>query len=122
MTVIHGIVVDCHDPRSLAAFWGEALGYESRMDEPEWVSLRKPGGGAPFLSFQLVPEGKVVKNRLHIDIRPDGRGFEEERARLEALGARTLQFFDKGEWSHYIMADPEDNEFCLLTPEHAAAL
>lgn len=122
MAVIHGVVIDCANPTTLAAFWREALGYEPRMEESAWVSLRRPGGGAAFLSFQLVPEGKAVKNRVHLDIRPEGSGFEEERARLEALGATTLHFFDKGEWSHYIMADPEGNEFCLLTPEHAGVL
>lgn len=119
MAVVHGVVIDCASPTPLAHFWREALGYEYRMQEDDWVSLRKPGGGAAFVSFQQVPEGKVVKNRVHLDIRPEGRTLEEERARLEQVGASTLQFFDKGEFSHYIMADPEGNEFCLLSPEHA---
>ncbi len=116
MTVIHGIVIDCANPGMLAAFWRDVLGYEYRMQEDDWVSLRRPGGGAAFLSFQQVPEGKRGKNRVHLDIRPVHRTLDEERGRLEALGASTVQFFDRGDWSHYIMTDPEGNEFCLLSP------
>ena len=119
MAVVHGVVIDCADPKRLAEFWREVLGYEYRMEEPDWCSLRSPGGEAPFLSFQLVPEGKVVKNRVHLDIRPDGDTLDEEREHLEHLGATTLRFFDRGDYSHYIMADPEGNEFCLLSPDHA---
>jgi hypothetical protein len=118
MTVIHGIVIDCADPIRLGEFWRAVLGWDYRMQEPEWCSLRNPAGG-PHLSLQLVPEGKVVKNRVHIDIRPETGTLDAERERIEALGAATLHFFDKGEWSHYVMADPEGNEFCVLSPEHA---
>jgi predicted enzyme related to lactoylglutathione lyase len=120
MTVIHGVVIDCADASVLSAFWQAVLGWEFRMREPDWCSLRNPAGG-PHLSFQQVPEGKVVKNRVHLDIRPETGTLEEELRRIEALGARSLQFFDKGEWSHWIMADPEGNEFCILSPEHARA-
>ena len=119
MAVIHGIVVDCADPLALSEFWREVLGYEYRMKGDDWCSLRKPGGGGPFLSFQLVPEGKVVKNRVHLDIRPETGTLEGEIERVERVGGTTLQFIDRGEYSHYIMADPEGNEFCILSPEHA---
>ncbi len=72
-----------------------------------------------MLSFATVPEGKVVKNRVHLDIRPETGTLDEEQERIERLGATTLRFLDKGQWSHYIMADPEGNEFCILSPEHA---
>jgi catechol 2,3-dioxygenase-like lactoylglutathione lyase family enzyme len=116
MTIIHGVVFDCADAATLAAFWKEALGWEYRTQEDGWVSLQPPGGAsAGFVSFGAVPEGKVVKNRVHLDIRPSpGEGWEEERARLESLGAKTLQYFED---AHYIMADPEGNEFCLLNPK-----
>ena len=70
MTVIHGVVIDCADAVGLSAFWRDVLGWEFRMREPGWCSLRNPAGG-PHLSFQQVPEGKVVKNRVHLDIRPE---------------------------------------------------
>jgi predicted enzyme related to lactoylglutathione lyase len=120
VTVIHGVVVDCADAARLSAFWQAVLGWEYRMREPDWCSLRNPAGGA-HLSFQQVPEGKVVKNRVHLDIRPENGTLEEERERIEALGARALAFYDKGMWSHWVMTDPEGNEFCILSPEHARA-
>ena len=121
MTVIHGIVIDCAGPRQLAEFWQAVLGWEYRMQEDDWCSLRNPTGG-PHLSFQLVPEGKTVKNRVHLDIRPENDTLEDERKRTEALGATTLEYFDKGNYSHYVMADPEGNEFCIVSPQHANVL
>lgn len=121
MTVIHGVVIDSAEPHKLAEFWRQVLGWEYRMQEDDWCSLRRPGERSPFLSFQLVPEGKVIKNRVHLDIRPLDGTLDEEQERIEALGATVVVFFDKGEWSHYVMADPEGNEFCILSPEHVRA-
>lgn len=115
-SLIHGVVMDCADPEKLASFWKAALNWEYRTTTPDegWVSLQSPDGTGPFLSFGTVPEDKAVKNRVHLDIRPTfGEGWEAERQRLEALGATTLQYFED---AHYIMADPEGNEFCLLNP------
>lgn len=116
MTVIHGIVVDCADPGAVSSFWQAVLGWNYRRRSAGWHSLRNPDGG-PHLSFGTVPEGKTVKNRVHIDIRPMERTMEQERERLEALGATTLRLVDDNpDDVHYIMADPEGNEFCLLDP------
>ena len=117
MTIIHGVVMDCADPVRLSAFWKGVLGWEYRTQRPEegWISLQPPGGAGSALSFGTVPEGKVVKNRVHLDIRPSpGETWEGERARIESLGGKTLQYFED---AHYIMADPEGNEFCLLNPK-----
>ena len=121
MTIFHGVVFDCASAKDLSAFWQAALGWEYRHNRPEdgWVSLQRPGGATGgFISFGEVPEGKVVKNRVHIDIRPDANATrEEEHERLERLGATTLRLVDDHgtpELAHYIMADPEGNEFCLL--------
>lgn len=118
MTLIHGVVVDCADPGKLSEFWRQVLGYEYRhREEDDWCSLQPAGGGGPYLSFDKVPEGKVVKNRVHLDIRPEGRTRDEERERLEGLGATTLRLVaDNPDDVHYIMADPEGNEFCILNP------
>lgn len=117
MTVIHGVVFDCTDPARLAAFWKEVLGYVDRHQGVGWYSLRHPEGVGPFVSFGTVPEGKTVKNRVHLDIRPEGRSRDEERERLEALGATTLRLVeDNPDDIHYIMTDPEGNEFCILNP------
>lgn len=116
MAVLHNVVFDCRNALELAAFWKEALGWEYWAREEGWVSLRPPGeDDAMSVAFGPVPEGKTVKNRVHLDIRPaPGVGWEEERTRLEELGATTLQYFED---AHYIMADPEGNEFCLLNPK-----
>jgi hypothetical protein len=68
---------------------------------------------APTLVFIKVPESKAVKNRLHIDVSPIDRGQDEEVERLLALGARRVDI-GQGEQSWVVLADPEDNEFCVL--------
>jgi hypothetical protein len=117
MAIIHGIVIDCANPIDLGAFWQSVLGWEYRRRARDWVSLANPEPGGPHLSFDSVPEGKSVKNRVHLDIRPVGRTRAEERARLESLGATVLRLVeDNPDDVHEIMADPEGNEFCLLEP------
>ena len=115
MNRIHGIVVDCANPVRLGEFWQAVLGWEYRRQAEDWVSLQNPDPHGPNLSFDQVPEEKVVKNRVHLDIRPLERSRDEERARLESLGSTTLRLVDDNPQDiHYIMADPEGNEFCLL--------
>jgi hypothetical protein len=63
-----------------------------------------------------VPEPKTVKNRLHLDLRADDQ--EAEVRRLEALGARRIDI-GQGDVTWVVMADPEDNEFCVLCPRNA---
>ena len=117
MTMIHAVVFDCADPVKVSGFWRAALGYEEGVTRDDWCTLRHPHGVGPQLSFDTVPEGKAVKNRVHLDIRPEGRTREEERVRLERLGATALRLVDDNpEDVHYIMADPEGNEFCILNP------
>jgi len=119
MAFIHGVVFDCTDPQLLAAFWLAALDWEYRTVgvEDDWITIQPKGGDqAMSLGFGTVPEGKVVKNRVHLDLRPlSGVTWEEERARLEALGAThcwTIEDY------HVVLADPEGNEFCLLNPKY----
>jgi hypothetical protein len=79
-----------------------------------------PAGGnhsgpvPPALTFARVPEGKTVKNRLHIDVSPADRGQDEEVRRLLGLGARHADVGQTGEESWVCLADPEGNEFCVL--------
>jgi len=138
------VTIDCVDPRALTPFWAEALGY--RMQEPpgdfdSWdealaamgvpperrndaSAVVDPDGAGPRLFFQRVPEGKVTKNRVHLDIRaaPGLEGeermaaLETECDRLMALGARRLRRFEPDPplgAGFIVMADPEGNEFCL---------
>ncbi|MFA1550651.1 VOC family protein [Actinomadura chokoriensis] len=138
------ITFDCADPAALAAFWAEALGY--RLQDPpggfaSWdealdamgvppenrndaSAVIDPDGAGPRLFFQRVPEGKQVKNRVHLDVRaaPGLEGdermaaLEAEADRLIAHGAARLERHEPAPplgAGHIIMADPEGNEFCL---------
>ncbi|NEE04794.1 VOC family protein [Phytoactinopolyspora halotolerans] len=138
------ITFDCADPDTVARFWAEVLGYQLQ-DPPEgfdsWEEALEafgvppakrndasavvdPEGSGPRLFFQRVPEGKQVKNRVHLDVRSapglegDARmaALEEEAERLIALGATRLYRHEPApplDGGHIVMADPEGNEFCL---------
>jgi predicted enzyme related to lactoylglutathione lyase len=113
MTATIGLVLDCTDPTRLATFWCEALGYSTVGGAGNYVMLVAADGALPKLLLQAVPEPKTAKNRMHLDIEtPD---VEAEASRLESLGARRLEAGVRREHgtSWVIMADPEDNEFCV---------
>jgi hypothetical protein len=116
------VVVDCHDPRRLAQFWAAVLDYrviEDRGDHIEiasWEPTAEAVRREPMPStiiFVKVPESKAAKNRLHLDVMPFDLSQADEVARLVALGARPVDI-GQGEQSWVVMADPEDNEFCVL--------
>ena len=107
--------MDCADALELSEFWARALGYEHRVRTEGWVILADPERKGVGLGFQQVPEPKVVKNRVHLDLLVTDEPIEGRRAALEALGATTQRFVDNGEEGHhYIMQDPEGNEFCVF--------
>jgi Glyoxalase-like domain len=138
------LTMDCAQPARLAKFWALALGYVEKppagfgsweewfthygIPEEEWdegAYLIDPDGMAPALSFLRVPESKVVKNRLHLDVQVGGGRDTpwEERwprvmeavERLTAAGATVLREHElQGRPDHVVMADPEGNEFCLV--------
>lgn len=146
------VTFDCSDPEALSRFWAQTLGYvipgppdaelppgadpfeawhvflrENRVPEHTWndsSAAVDPTGIGPRLYFQRVPEGKVVKNRVHLDLRgaPGLSGearmaaLEAECERLVALGASRLRRFEANpplESGFIVMQDPEGNEFCL---------
>lgn len=124
MARLHDVVFDSHHPASIARFWAAALdGYEvAPYDEAELARLRSKGildpeddpsvlveapGVQPRIFFQLVPELKTVKNRVHLDLTCDSVGAEVER--LRELGASVVAEFS----DHLLLHDPEGNEFCL---------
>lgn len=146
------ITFDAHDPPLLADFWSAALGYvvpfppgsEAGTDRDVWAAwdafleqvgvpveqrrsraaIEDPDGRRPRVFFQQVPEDKVAKNRVHLDVRVapglegDARmaALEAECARLVGLGAVRVQRFEPGpplESGFIVMTDPEGNEFCL---------
>jgi hypothetical protein len=116
------LAIDCADPTGLARFWCAVLGYEVRGGDGEVVTIgpaavsgggNRPGPVPPTLTFARVPEGKAVKNRLHLDVNPTDREQDEEVHRLLGLGARHADV-GQGDESWVVLADPEGNEFCVL--------
>jgi predicted enzyme related to lactoylglutathione lyase len=107
------LVIDCRDPERLAEFWSAVLDYEVTDREEDMDYIQARDRTPPGLLFQMVPEGKTVKNRLHIDVNPMDRDQAEEVERLLELGARKIDI-GQGDVSWVVMADPEGNEFCVL--------
>ena len=126
------LVVDAHDLKKLADFWCSVLDYKVLYERPdiieigpkdfsagteedlvgEWKLRARTAPPAPTIVFVPVPEGKAVKNRIHIDVSPLA-DQQEEVERLLALGA-TKADIGQGDVSWVVMRDPENNEFCVL--------
>ncbi len=144
MPVRFQLVIDCEDPEPLARFWAAALGYvlepppEGFATWDDWRrdiglpdsdlgvgtdSIVDPAGAGPRIWFHVMPEAKVVKNRLHLDIHVSGsrsdpfdtrvRRVDAEASRLTELGATTTGAMESEGLDHYAvgMKDPEGNEF-----------
>ncbi|MBW8483469.1 VOC family protein [Actinomadura parmotrematis] len=111
---IAAVVVDCADPRALARFWGEAMGWTAHETTGDHVRLRSPANVGPYLEFLRTPAARTWWNRLHLDLAPD-RGDDKAAhvARLQALGAAPADI-GQGDVPWTVMADPEGNEFCVL--------
>jgi predicted enzyme related to lactoylglutathione lyase len=116
-SAILNVTFDCSDAARVATFWGGVTGYGlEHVDapgNPYWVA--SPGdNGLPRLVFVTVPEGKAVKNRVHLDLLPPTDDQEAEVDRLVALGATVVddrRSLTPGGW--VVLADPEGNEFCV---------
>jgi hypothetical protein len=137
------IVFDCADPATLGAFWADALGYveqpppegfaswDAFLDEigvpadqrDSAYAVVDPDGPGPRIFFQKVPEGKTVKNRVHLDLNVGGGSgtaledrktrIEAEAKRLTASGASVVGPREERDEYWIVMRDPEGNEFCL---------
>ncbi len=127
MTIrVQCLCIDSTDPDKLARFWADALGWRRTYESDDEIVLEPPAGSpedgvVPDLLFLQVPETKTVKNRLHLDLRPQDQAAEVER--IEALGARWVSVGQGSDVSWVVLADPEGNEFCVLralTPEELA--
>ena len=118
-STIYTLTVDCHDHERVATFWQEALGYERTFEDDGEIAIEPKGNDpGPALLFLKVPDTKVVKNRLHLDLNPHDQ--QSEVARLKSLGAHEVDIGQK-DVSWVVMADPEDNVFCVLTPRKGRA-
>ncbi|HXT89984.1 MAG TPA: VOC family protein, partial [Trebonia sp.] len=136
------VTVDSGDPHGLADWWAETLGWQVEPQDEAFIrrmisaghaadsdtklhngalvwregaAIRHPEGTerAPRVLFQLVPEAKTVKNRVHLDVRIGADDVERAVAGLTARGAKFLHTGQQGPYSWVTLADPEGNEFCV---------
>lgn len=107
------LVVDSADPAGLSAWWAGVLGYRVVWEEEDYVAIARNDRTFPGIVFVKNASVKHAKNRLHWDLNPSNQ--EEEVARLESLGAARVDI-GQGDVAWIVMADPEGNEFCVLTP------
>lgn len=112
---VAAIAIDAEQPRTVADFWCAVLGWQVIEEDDDGVSIGPPDGSWPTIDVLAVPERKSVKNRLHLDVRADGVTTAEELDRLLALGARRADVGQDPDVSWVVLADPEGNEFCLLS-------
>jgi predicted enzyme related to lactoylglutathione lyase len=113
---IAAVAVDSVDPRAMAQFWSEATDWTLHEVTDDFAALRAAKGVGPYLEFLRSTDEKTARSRLHLDLRPyPGDDHAAEAARLETLGATKIDI-GQGDVSWTVFADPEGNEFCLLTP------
>ena len=125
---IQSVSFDSRDPRRTADFWEQALGWRRTYDGDDEVVLEPPAGShedgvVADVLFLRVPEEKTIKNRLHLDLRPEDQQAEVHR--LVGLGAMRVDVGQEASVSWVVLADPEGNEFCVLralTPDELASL
>jgi predicted enzyme related to lactoylglutathione lyase len=111
----YSVVVDAADPKALAQFWSAVLDHPIVFEDEagEEVAVAKDNDTPPALLFVRSQDAKTVKNRIHIDLNPTDQGAEVER--VLALGATRVDIGQTGEEPWVVLADPEGNEFCVLT-------
>jgi predicted enzyme related to lactoylglutathione lyase len=113
---VAAVVCDSASPAELAGFWELASGWARHESAGDFVSFRAPQGVGPYLELLRSPDPKTVKNRLHIDVAPlEGEDHAAAVRQLKDAGAADADV-GQGEVSWAVLADPEGNEFCVLSP------
>jgi glyoxalase superfamily protein len=117
--------IDAADPYAQTMWWAQVL-EDFRVDDswemqPGDEECGLVGPDDRFLLFLKVPEPKTVKNRMHVCLRPTDRSRDEEIDRIVGLGATLVNDLRQGEKGWAVLADPEGNEFCVLTPYRPSA-
>jgi predicted enzyme related to lactoylglutathione lyase len=110
---IYSVTVDCADPKRLAEFWAHLLDFKITFEDDVEVAIEREDEIGPALLFIRVPDAKHVKNRIHLDLNPDDQDAEVRRAK--ELGATEVDIGQR-DVTWVVLADPEGNEFCILTP------
>jgi predicted enzyme related to lactoylglutathione lyase len=109
------IAIDAVRPRDVAEFWCAVLDWRVVEEDETGISIAPNDGTWPTIDVLRVPEDKAVKNRIHLDLRADGSTATEEVERVLALGARRVDIGQEPGVSWTVLADPEGNEFCILS-------
>jgi predicted enzyme related to lactoylglutathione lyase len=108
--------ITCDGSPQVGHFWSEALGWPLVWDQDEETAIRAPHGTGPFITWGPPLPPKLTKNRLHLDIAPPEHGDQRaEVDRLISLGATRIDI-GQGDVDWAVMADPDGNEFCVLSP------
>ncbi|NNG39433.1 VOC family protein [Flexivirga sp. ID2601S] len=117
--------IDAADPYAQTLWWSKVLGdYHLETDDPPQPGDDEAGLAGPndtYLLFLKVPEGKTVKNRMHVCLRPTDRTRDEEVDRILALGATMYDDRRRPDSGWAVLADPEGNEFCVLMSDAEVA-
>ena len=114
------ISFDAHNAAQLAQFWADALHCtvnDGATEDFASIAADTDSRLGPVLMFHKVPEGKTVKNRVHLDLTSSAADRDQEIDRLLALGARRVDIGQTGAESWTVLADPEGNEFCVVRPK-----
>ena len=115
-SVVRHVTIDCADAYNLALFWADVLGGSLAPDDNpgDPQALVSTPDGRVTLLLQRVPERKTVKNRVHLDLQPQGVRRDDEVERLSGLGATIVGDHRRPDGTGWVtMADPEGNEFCV---------
>jgi predicted enzyme related to lactoylglutathione lyase len=105
------VAIDCNDVAGMTAFWCGVTGYAVQSSDDTHGYLVDPAGRGPDLFLQLVPEPRVGKNRLHLDLVTDDLDAATER--VLATGGNKLRDSSDGPWLSAVFTDPEGNQFCV---------
>jgi predicted enzyme related to lactoylglutathione lyase len=106
------VIVHAEDPAALGQWWADALGWVVVYTSEDEFEIRPAPDRMPGMEFVRIEESKKSKSRLHLDFRPDDQ--DAEVARMIAHGAQRVDI-GQGDQSWVVLADPEGNEFCILS-------
>lgn len=113
---VGAVMIDCNDMDAMVDFWADLLGLEIKARYPEFTFMSRVSDGGPALAFQQVPEPRIGKNRIHLDLASGNP--EAFIARVLELGGSRVEDHELDDGFHWtVLADPEGNVFCVSEAE-----